>query len=1151
MSRNDPSGYSPPEEAAQTKPQSDDRAGALAEDVTPETRFATDQLRGGIFVGRERELGELQGGLREAERGHGSLFLLSGDPGIGKTRLADRLCGFAAGRGARVVWGRAWEGEGAPAYWPWVQVLRGLAEASTPADLAAHTGAGAAYLVQIVPELRNQLPDVPPAITSPDSEHARFYLFDATARFLEKAAQSRPLVLVLDDLHWADKSSLLLLEHVAQGLRDARILVIGTYRGAEARQAGPLADVLAQLARAGRPLPLRGLGEAEVDAFMEAIGKAKPDARLVSAIHRATDGNPFYIDEIVRLLLAEGVSNSGRIPIPDSVRAVIRRRLAFLPGETRRLLSIGSAVGREIDVTVLEHVCAEPVNDIAEALLPAVTAGLVTRLPDGCGRYGFAHALVRETLYDDLGPAERQRFHRAIGAALEEIRAGDLEPHLAELAHHFLEVADAGDTEKAISYLVRAGRRAAGVHGYEEAARHYEQALDVLARMASNELRRCDLLISLGEAKGRAGEFEAAKGPLLQGAELAKKLGLAEPLARAALRFGHPLPGVPFADPTHLRLLEDALAALQGEDSLRRVLVASRFAVELLYSTTPERAIVLADDALGVAQRVGTPAALAAAQTARCILALNRARYQELGDLLSEVERLAEESGDRELALFPKSLRMACDMARGDVNAADRDLVAFAQAAEELRQQWYLASMPLFRAMRAMMQGRFAEAATLIDEGLIIGTRTSGSNALLIASMQRFMLLREQGRFVELAEGRERGALVYRETVLERAHQVTLHLELGREAEARGEFERLAANDFSTTPFDPHGVIALGWLSQACASLGDANRAVVLYEHLRPRADEIVIQRAGLYCLHTVSHHLGLLATTMSRFADAERHFEDALVTSARIGARPWIPRTQFHYAEMLLRRGAAGDREKAVRLLEQSIPIAAELGMKSLLERAQALRADGEELPRPRDTGEPALGDGSIFRREGEYWTLTHQGRSFRLRDTKGLRYLARLLYHPGEGFRALDLASIDEERPAAAGRAQTHERASSDLGDAGPHLDVQAKAAYRRRLDSLRETFDEAERFNDPERASRAREEIEFLTDELARATGLAGRDRKAASAAERARSNVTMAIKAALKRIAENDAALGRYLAATIKTGNVCSYIPAPQSPISWSR
>ena len=1074
----------------------------------------------------------------------------------------------------RVFWGRAWEGEGPPAYWPWVQIIRGLAEASTPAELAAEMAAGAAYLVQMVPELREKLPGVPQAATSPDSEHARFYLFDATARFLEKAAQSRPLVLVLDDLHWADKSSLLLLEHLAQELRDARILVIGTYREAEARQAGPLAGVLAQLARAGRPLPLRGLGEAEVDALMETIGRAKPDARLVSAIHRATDGNPFFVDEIVRLLLAEGAPASGRIPIPDSVRAVIRRRLAFLPEETRQLLSTGSAAGRELDLTLLERACSKPSSDIAEALVPAVKAGLVTRLSGAVGRYSFAHALIRETLYEDLDPAERQRFHRAIAAALEEVHATDLEPHLAELAHHFLEVAVAGDAEKAIDYSIRAGRRAAAMHGYEEAAGHFEQALDVLARMAPDEVRRCELLVSLGEAQGRAGEFEAAKGPLVQGADLARKLGLAEPLARAALRFGHPLPGVPFADPTHLRLLEDTLAALEGEDSLLRVRVASRLAAELLFSA-PERAVVLADEALAVARRVGVPAALAAAQTTRCIMVWNRARYEELREVLPELERFAAESGDRELALLPKRMRIVCDTACGDVNAADLDLAAFAQAAEELRQPWHLAYTPVFRAMRAMMQGRFAEAETLIDEGLAIGTRARGSHALLIASMQRFMLLREQGRFLELAEGFERGVLFYPGTALGPAARVTLHLEVGRKAEARGEFERWAAIDFSTVPFDLDRLVALGWLSEVCALLDDASRATVLYDLLLPRAGGIVIHGSAFYCLHTVSHHLGLLAATMSRFVDAERHFEDALATSARIGARAWIPRTQFHYAETLLRRGEAGDGEKAVRLLEQSIATAAELGMKRLLERAQSLRAEAIAPEAPAETpsstaleserarfpagtsrqaAETAQVEGSVLRREGDYWTVTHEGRSFRLRDTKGLRYLAQLLYYPGQGFRALDLAAADEERPPAGGwRRQNHEGASAsrDLGDAGPLLDVQAKADYRRRLDDLREELDEAERFNDPERARRAREEIGSLTEELARATGLGGRDRKAGSGAERARSNVTMAIKAALKRISENDAALGRYLAATIKTGNVCNYTSDPRSPISWSR
>jgi predicted ATPase len=467
-------------------------------------RFAPDRLAGAVFVGREREVGELCAALEAAERGRGSLFLLSGEPGIGKTRLADRVADLAAGRGVVVLWGRAFEGEGAPAFWPWVQVIRGLPDAVTPPDLAVQLGADAARVAQLVPDVRERIPSVPSLAAVVDSEHARFLLFDAIARFIKAAAESRALMLVLDDLHWADKPSLLLLEFVAGALRDARILVIGTYRDAEARQPGPLADGLAAISRLGRSLPIRGLGKPEVGVFMQRVCGTDPDDTLVAAVHEATDGNPFFIDEIARLLAAEGGTQrrSRDVPLPESVRAVIGRRLMLLPPETRRALAVASAVGREFDIRVLAGVCRRDASDLVESLTPAVTAGVVGRSPDRLGRYAFVRALIRETLYDDLGPADRVDLHYRIGQVLEAAHRDDLGPQLATLAHHFGEAAVAGDAEKAIEYAARAGHRTAENLAYEEAVRHFERALALHElRGKTEDLQIFDLLLALGRCR--------------------------------------------------------------------------------------------------------------------------------------------------------------------------------------------------------------------------------------------------------------------------------------------------------------------------------------------------------------------------------------------------------------------------------------------------------------------------------------------------------------------------------------------------------------------------------------------------------------------------------------------------------------------------
>src|SRR5213593_2866295 len=315
-----------------------------------------------VFVGRHYELVELRAGLEDAVAGRGRSFLVVGEAGIGKTRLVEELAREAAERGHLVVWGRCWEGEGAPPYWPWVQVIRAYLRIAHSEGLPRVAGgAGAPYLAQLVPELgglQSPAPSLPP-----QSEHARFYLFDAVATFLRSRPDHTPLVLVFDDLQWADTPSLLLLQFLVHELRDTAMLVVATYREMEARQNPHVADVLGALARDGRHLPLRGFGEEEVALFIEGKTGRSASAALVRAVHRETEGNPFFVDEIVHLLVAEGALERRDatiprgLPVPQGVREAIRRRLAPLPAPCRDALTLASVVGREFGLGAVQHAC--------------------------------------------------------------------------------------------------------------------------------------------------------------------------------------------------------------------------------------------------------------------------------------------------------------------------------------------------------------------------------------------------------------------------------------------------------------------------------------------------------------------------------------------------------------------------------------------------------------------------------------------------------------------------------------------------------------------------------------------------------------------------------------------------------------------------
>src|SRR5712691_1499575 len=463
---------------------------------------------GGVFVGRDRELAALLDCLEGALAGQGQLVLLSGEPGIGKSRLADELSNRARGLGAQVLVGRCWEAGGAPAYWPWVQALRAYVRSRDRETLCRQLGSGAADVAEIVPEVRELVPDLP-APPSLDPEGARFRLFDATASFLRSAASERPLVLVLDDLHAADMPSLLLLEFVAAELAASGILVVAADRDVDPTLRDPLSSALAELTRrqTTRLISLAGLGEADVENFIQLSAGFEPPTKLVGAIHRETEGNPLFVGEVVRLLASEGrLSDAAafQLAIPQGVRAVIGRRLRHLPEDCKRLLSAASVLGREFSLDALELVIGLPAHVLLEALDEAIAARAISEVPGApaaARRLRFSHALIRDVLYDELSPSRRVKLHREIGEALERLYARDPEPHLAELAHHFSEAAAGGDVGKAIDYARRAGERASRLLAYEEAVRLFQLALGTLESKAPADEMRCGLLLALGDAQ--------------------------------------------------------------------------------------------------------------------------------------------------------------------------------------------------------------------------------------------------------------------------------------------------------------------------------------------------------------------------------------------------------------------------------------------------------------------------------------------------------------------------------------------------------------------------------------------------------------------------------------------------------------------------
>jgi len=1098
---------------------------------------------GSPFVGRRKEMRQLALALDETISGRGGVVLVAGEPGIGKTRTAQELADHARRIGVRVLVGRCHEGEGAPAYWPWIQIVRAYAEDADPSTLSSAMGRGAADVAQVEGRFAGAV--VPPPV---ESAQARFLLFDSLTTFFRNAARSQPLMLVLDDLHCADAASLLLLQFLAQQNGDVSLLIIGTYRDTDAWAPGTVEETIAELARQphARRLQLRGLDEDDVARLIGWIAGNPPARALVARVHEETGGNPFFITEVVRLLdIEEWRTPEGGFVPSQGVQEIIGRRLRRLSAECNEVLTLAAVLGREFDVAALLRSSDLEAERVLGALDEAAHAHLVGELAGSLGRMRFTHALIRESLYRILDAPRRIRLHRRVGQVLEDIYGGHPEPHLAELAYHFFQAAPAGDAERAVTYAERAARRAFESLAYEEAVAHYTRALQGLELACpADAAHRCELLLALGGAQVPAGEAERARGTFERAAEVARTVRKPELLARAALGYGAR------SDPLQLNvhligLLEEALRALDGCDSALRARVLARLAREL---GSGERGASLALQAAEMARRLGDRGLLTSVLIDKRFALWGPDDLETRLGEATEILGSAEGSGLREMALVAHLYRVIDLLELGRIVEVDRELKVLAREAEELRQPWYQQHAAALGAMRARLDGRYDDAERLARQALEHGLRAQDPSAPTTYAGHVAELCRERGGLGDMEADLKRFSRDYPALGLVGYVLPWLYSELGREADARAEFDHLAARDFTDIPRDMNWLGALVLLSEACAFLVDGPRAARLYELLRPHAARVVVVGFGALCFGSASLYLGRLAATLSRWEDAERHFDEALGLNRRLGTRPFVAHTQHAYAAMLLARRLPGDVDAAVELLSQALTTAQALGMTRLAEKLSVHEALSSPA-RPPSAPAARGGADNLLRWEGDYWTIGYEGAILRLRDMRGLHYLAELLGNPGRELLAAELVSGCRRGRKAAPGVGAAEAACRGSDDAGEVLDGRTIAAYKDRLHDLQDALSEARAFNDPARAARIQDETDFILRQLAQAVGLGGRKRKAGSYVERTRVNVRKGIKAALRKVAQSHSALGRHLAATVRTGTLCSYNPDPRVAASW--
>ncbi len=889
------------------------------------------------FVGRAAEL-EMLRTLMPSAPGEGCrLVLLAGEPGAGKSRLLHELAGDAGIEDAWLLRGSCDATVRTP-YGPFAEALGQLVERAEPAELRAALGAGGAELTRLLPDLPARIGELAaPLEADPDTERHR--LHTAVANLLAGASRETPLVMMLEDCHWADAPTLLLLRHLVRSRPAGRMLLLATFRDAEADLSPPLAEALADLRRSDDVVRIRleGLSESEVAELVRNAAGAAADAapaELARAIHELTGGNAFLVCELWRDLVETGtVEIAGgeirtrrplaEIGTPESVREVVSQRLARLGPGTTDLLELAATAGAEFELEPVRRAAGLTETELLATLEEAVASGMVEELPSRRLAYRFAHELVRRALYDRLSRARRAELHLRVAEALEQGTAAERD--LADLAHHFGAAAPLGGPERAVEYNLRAARAASAALAFEEATSGLRVALEI---GLEDDAERVGALIDLGVACHRGGDATEALAAFDAAAEIARRLGSGELLARAAIGYEEACWRPALHSQTAIELLEEALAALdEDEDELRLALLAG-LARALGLQGEPERAALVRDGAVAIGRRHGNSVGLSRV-LARSYWARGSTPLEQILARLTEARDLAAEGGDAEIHADAMAWRATTFVALGDLASARSEVIELREMAERTGQPFMLHVAEHYGSALALCDGRLAAAEEMAVRSHEWGKLLTGRDASGVYGFQMFSLRREQGRLAELAPsvrilagGAERHGPWL-------PGLVAVLAELGMEREARAGLARIA--DGGLDRFRSSLWLAtLSYLADAAAALGDERMAALVLPELEPFAGTTVMIGHLVCCYGSADRYLGMLAATLGESERAEAYFEAALERNREMGAETWLAHTGCAYAGFLRGQGDSG-KPRAEALLRDAARIAERRGLAGL----------------------------------------------------------------------------------------------------------------------------------------------------------------------------------------------------------------------------
>ncbi len=899
------------------------------------------------FVGRSRELVTLRALVPHAQSEGRRIALVGGEAGSGKSRLVREFAREVSADGVLVLYG-ACDAVVRTPYRPFVEALDPLVRDTDPEVLRAELGSAGGELTRLFPDLPDRIGELPaPVAADPDTERHR--LHTAVTDLLAGACRRQPLVLVLEDGHWADTPTLQLLRHVARSVPDARLLVLATFRDTEAEVPAELADALADLRRSDDVIRLRlgGLTDDDVTEYVRRSAGAKVDpalAELAHEIRALTEGNAFLLCELWRTLVetdALAVTEGGlrltrpleEIATPESVREVVSQRLSRLDATTRDLLELAAVAGTEFELDLLRRAAPHELERL-DALEPAVRSGMIEEVPGPRLAYRFTHELVRRALYDRLSGLRRAELHLRVGEALAVLAPAPDGRALADLAHHFAAAAPIGGPERAVEYSLLAADASSAALAYEDAAAHLRVALRI---GIGDERLRAETLIELGTALFRAGTSLDSLQSFREAAAIARELGDGELLTRAATGFEDACWRPAMHEQGARALLEEASAALSEDDSRLRIALLSGLARTLEFEGASAQGKVVREEAIAMARRLddrqGLATVLMRAYWARSTLTL-----PEILAMLTEACELAEQIGDIDIQAEAIEWRVATLLALGEIEAARRQLGVVLEMAQQMRQPFILHVAEHYESSLALFEGRIDDAEQAAERSRDWGLLLTGRDASGIYGIQMFGIRREQGRLAELAPVIRVLATDDRDSGAWRPGLAALLAELGMHDDARRELA--VVQEDGLDPFrEGLWVASLTYLADAASAVGDRGAAELLYPELEPLTGMNVMIGHGVACYGAGDRYLGMLAATLGDSAGAERHFEAALDLNRRMGAQTWLAHTAYEYGRALLRDG---EPERAAPLLADAGALADRLGLTALQARIHESRPDG-----------------------------------------------------------------------------------------------------------------------------------------------------------------------------------------------------------------